>query len=609
MSGPGPLVDALTPERWARANREIVAKLLTELAYEDVLVGVPDDGSAPDDDPPVGTTRAFTIQLGERLHVAYVAVRRSLGVWRVDPSSLGYTLDGRPVDEVDVADVVAAGAPAVGASPETTSGLVQELSNTVLSDVHGLAVGRPAAELVGLAADELEGEMRGHPWIVANKGRMGFAAGDLLRYAPEAQPTVDLPWLAVRRARADVATIDDRDPQAVVAEHVGEEGLHELRERARARGLDPDDLWFLPVHPWQLDEKVASLHAGDLARGDLALLGPLDRRYRPQISIRTLTDADDPTRPAIKLPLSILNTSVHRGLPREATLAAPPLSAWFQGMIDGDPYLQERGLVLLRETAAISVAHRSFERIAGVPYQHTEMLGALWRDPLSPRLREGERAFTLAALMHRDPAGASFLGALVARSGLSAADWVARLHDVVLPPLVHVLYRFGATFSPHAQNCLLIVRDDVPVRLVVKDVADDATITSDPLPELSTMPADVRRALGDGVESAIASQWIQSGLLVCVLRYVAEIATDDLGLREDAFWASARAAVGAYQERFEDELGARFDLFDLEAPAFVKLCLNRVRILGRGYADDPERPIAAALGFVPNPLAPPEDGR
>lgn len=623
MSGPRPLVDALTPDRWTRANRELVAKLLTELAYEGVLAGVPDDGSRVDDDAPAGTVRAFTVQLGERLSVAYVATRRSLGVWRVDPRSLGYTVDGTPADEVDVADVVALGAPAVGASPETTSGLVQELSSTVLSDVHGLAVGRPAAELVDLPADQLEGEMRGHPWIVANKGRMGFSGSDLLAYAPESQPTVDLPWLAVRRDRAEVATIGasgshagdrpradgPRDLDAAVAQHVGEDGLDELRDRAHRAGMDPDAVWFLPVHPWQLDERIATLHAGDLARGDLRLLGTLDRRYRPQISIRTLTDADDPTRPAIKLPLSILNTSVHRGLPREATLAAPALSAWFAGMIDSDPFLQERGLVLLRETAAISVAHRSFERIAGVPYQHTEMLGALWRDPLAPRLRDGERAFTLAALLHRDPAGDSFLRAIVERSGLSAAEWVARLHDVVLPPLVHVLYRFGATFSPHAQNCLLIVKDGVPARLVVKDVADDATISSDPLPELATMPADVRRALGDGIESAIASQWIQSGLLVCVLRYVAEIAVDDLGLPEDAFWASARDALRGYQERFEDELGPRFDLFALEAPAFVKLCLNRVRILGRGYADDPERPIAAALGFVPNPLAEPEDDR
>ena len=100
------------------------------------------------------------------------------------------------------------------------------------------------------------------------------------------------------------------------------------------------------------------------------------------------------------------------------------------------------------------------------------------------------------------------------------------------------------------------------------------------------------------------AQWIQSGLLVCVHRYLAEILDERMGYPERAFWAAAERAVAAYHERFEDELGARFALYDFEAPAFVKLCLNRVRILGRGYADGAQRPIASASGWIDNPIAP-----
>jgi siderophore synthetase component len=198
----------------------------------------------------------------------------------------------------------------------------------------------------------------------------------------------------------------------------------------------------------------------------------------------------------------------------------------------------------------------------------------------------------------------SFAELLVARSGLDVGTWVGRLHEVTLPPLLHVLYRFGATFSPHAQNCLVVLRDDVPVRLVVKDFVDDAMISSEALPELDAMPADVRAALGQGVEAMLLAQWIQCGLLVCVHRYLAEILEDRMGYDEGAFWRAAERAVAAYHERFEDELGLRFALVDVEAPAFVKLCLNRVRILGRGYADGPERPAASASGWIENPLAP-----
>ena len=119
-----------------------------------------------------------------------------------------------------------------------------------------------------------------------------------------------------------------------------------------------------------------------------------------------------------------------------------------------------------------------------------------------------------------------------------------RLHEVTLPPLLHVLYRYGAAFSPHAQNCMLVLRDDVPVRLVVKDFVDDMMVSSDPLPELAGMPSDVRRALGDGVEAAILVQWIQGGLLVCVHRYLAELLEDCLGYAESAFWAAGERVRG-----------------------------------------------------------------
>jgi siderophore synthetase component len=88
-----------------------------------------------------------------------------------------------------------------------------------------------------------------------------------------------------------------------------------------------------------------------------------------------------------------------------------------------------------------------------------------------------------------------------------------------------------------------------------------------------------------------------------VHRYLAELLDDRLGYPEASFWAAAEQVVAAYQDRFP-ELEQRFALFDMDAPAFVKLCLNRVRLLERGYADASERPLAAAAGWIANPLAP-----
>jgi siderophore synthetase component len=594
-----PLLDVLGPETWRRANRELLAKIITELTFEEVLT--PERTSDAES--------SFRLDVPDHGTLRFEARPRFMGHWRVDPGSLAWFVGGVEHDLPDVADLVAWIAPALGVDPSTTAGAICELENTLVSDAWQLARGRPADELVDLVEQGsplVEGEMRGHPWIVANKGRLGFDAHDLVTFTPEAQQPLRLLWLAAAPGRADVRTVAGLDHATVVREQVGDQVWADLQDRAARAGLEPGEASYLPVHPWQWRQRIAPRHAADLARGALVLLGEAPARYLPQQSIRTLVDVDHPERRYLKLPLSILNTSVYRGLPRDRALAAPRLTEWFTGLVGADPFLKETGLVLLGEVASASLAHRAFAAVPDVPYQHTEMLGAIWRESVVAHLRPGEQAVTMAALLHRDPQGTPLLDPLLRRSGLDVADWVDRLHRATLPPLVHVLYRFGATFSPHAQNCLLVLRDAAPERLAVKDFVDDAMVSSDPLPELADLPADVRRALGDGLEAPLLVQWIQSGLLVCVHRYLSELLEDHFGYAEAAFWASAERTLHDYQERFADELAGRFDLFDLDAPAFVKLCLNRVRLFDRGYADDAERPVAAAIGWIDNPLALPE---
>lgn len=579
-------------DTWARANREVIAKAVTELAYEQVIR------------PEITAVGRLRWPVAGGMLTGR-ARWREFGYWRVEPDSLswqGPLRDG--VDSAaelpDAVDLLAGILSDAGADPSTTAQFVAELAATLVSDAAQLHSGRPVADLLDEAPVLVEAELRGHPWIIANKGRVGFSVDDLFAYAPEAGPGVRLHWLA---AAPDIADVQGLDHHGVVRDQVGDHEFARLRAAAAASGLDADHCAYLPVHPWQWTNRILALHAGDLARGDLVHLGLRAARYRPQLAIRTLTDMDRPDRRYLKLPLSVLNTSVYRGLPRERTIAAPALSAWLRDVVAADPFLDESGLVLLGEVASVSVGHRVYEAVPGVPYQHTEMLGAIWRESVTGYLRPGERAVSLAALLHVDPAGGSFAEALVARSGLAPADWVARLHEAVLPPLLHVLYRYGAMFSPHGQNCMIVHRDGVPTRLVVKDFVDDLAICAEQIPEHEGMPEEVRAALADvTLDAKTLPKYLQGGLLVCVYRYLAEIAADRLGVDEGEFWGSARAVLAGYQRRFAAELGDRFTMFDLRAPAFPKLCLNRLRLFEGGYRDDPERPVITAVGEVANPL-------
>ena len=114
---------------WERANRELIAKLLTELEFEELLQPEVDGDE-------------WTLTLGG-LALHYRARRRSLGHARVDPSSLRATRDGVEVPLPDAVEVVAIGAPALGVDPSTTAGLIGEISSTLLSDVHQLSTGGP----------------------------------------------------------------------------------------------------------------------------------------------------------------------------------------------------------------------------------------------------------------------------------------------------------------------------------------------------------------------------------------------------------------------------------------------------------------------------------
>ena len=356
------------------------------------------------------------------------------------------------------------------------------------------------------------------------------------------------------------------------------------------------------MHPWQWDETIAPLFAPQLADRSIIAL-PTDNDLRlPQQSIRTFLNLSRPRARTVKLPLSILNTLVWRGLPTERTLAAPAVTRWVHGLRDADPYLRdETRVILLGETASVTVEHPLYDRLPGVPYQFKELLGCIWREPVSGQLDAGERARTLAALLQTDPQGRSLTAELVRRSGLAPRDWLARLFAALLPPLLHFLYRYGTVFSPHGENAIVVFDEhDVPVRLAVKDFVDDVNISSQPLPEHDSMPDDVRAVLLTE-PPAFLTQFIHSGLFVGVFRYLAPLCADQLGVPEAEFWSLVRAEILRHHERFP-ALKERHETFDLLTPRIERLCLNRNRLHVDGYRDRRDRPHAAVHGTVPNPL-------
>lgn len=572
---------------WQCVARRLLAKLLAEFAYEEVIV--------PEPEPAAGPT-AYRLRLSDTLTYRFHARRGAYGSWRVDPASIGP--DGDPLHFISQAhDSV------LGLSGDTTGHLIRELLATLRADLRLDAGALPAADMADLDYAELEGHQTGHPWLVANKGRIGFSDADAARWAPEARRQHRLPWIAVHHDLARYRGVDTlATPDLLYADELPPATLEAFHHTIADQDRDPADHLLLPVHPWQWEHVVLPLFAPAVADGSIIALGTDNDLRLPQQSVRTFLNTSRPQRRTVKLPLSVLNTLVWRGLPTERTLAAPAVTAWVHRLRAGDPFLRdETRVILLGEVASVTVAHPQYDRLPTVPYQYRELLGCIWREPLTALLEPGERARTLAALLHTDPDGRSFTAELVARAGVAPAVWLRHLFGALLPPLLHFLYRYGTVFSPHGENAIVVFDEhDLPVRLAVKDFVDDINVSAEALPEHDTMPDDVRAVLLTETPGSL-TQFIHSGLFVGVLRYLAPLCDDQLGVPEAAFWALVREEIIRYQERFP-HLKERFAGFDLLSPRIERLCLNRNRLHLDGYRDRAERPHAAVHGTVPNPL-------
>ncbi|MEV7084327.1 IucA/IucC family siderophore biosynthesis protein [Streptomyces sp. NPDC093085] len=601
----------LNPVAWERAAGRLLAKTLSEFAYEGIIEpepapepvsgAVPASEAEPETrpDPAEGTGwYAITLDGGESL--TFTARRGAYGHWRVDPASV--RCEDRPFG--DPLRFLLLSRRLLGLDGTTLGHLVRELTATLAADAKLGHTALSAAELADLGYAELEGHQTGHPWIVLNKGRVGFSATDTDHWAPEGRTPAALPWIAVSTALATYRGVPGlAAPEQLYALELDDAVRDRFDTVLRDRGLDPADHLYLPVHPWQWDEVLLPLYAPAIAEGTIVPL-PTDGDLRlPQQSIRTFLNLRRPDRHTVKLPLSILNTLVWRGLPTERTLAAPAVTAWMHGLRDADPFLRDEcRVILLGEVASVTVEHPLYDHLPEVPYQYKELLGTIWREPLQTQLAPGERARTLASLIHTDPAGRAFTAELVARSGLDPEEWLRRLFTALLPALLHFLYRYGTVFSPHGENAIVVFdAQDVPVRLAMKDFVDDVNLSARPLPEHEAMPADVKDTLLTE-DPAFLPQFIHSGLFVGVFRYLAPLCADQLDVPEDVFWSLVRAEILRYQARFP-ELKERFETFDLLVPRIERLCLNRNRLHLDGYRDRSERPHAAVHGTVPNPLA------
>ncbi|GAA1601609.1 desferrioxamine E synthetase DesD [Kribbella sancticallisti] len=578
------MTNYLHPDSWAVANRALVRKALAEFTHERLF-------------EPVAAGNGYVVA-GAGSEYYFEARLYPLHHWEVDAASITRTVGGEEA-AVDALDFITEFHERLGIGVDMLPVYLEEISSTLASTAYKLA--KPdltAGDLAHADFQTIESAMtEGHPCFVANNGRLGFGVEDYRAFAPEAGQPIRLVWIAVRKERATVSHSATITYDGLLRDELGPSVLQRFAERIRAAGAEPADYHLMPVHPWQWDNKTSITFAADIAQRHIIHLGTSDDEYQAQQSIRTFFNRSTPSRNYVKTALSVLNMGFMRGLSPTYMEKTPAINDWVYDLVENDVVLKRYGFSVLREIAAVGYHNRYYEAATPKTSPYRKMLSALWRE--APSTDEGERLATMASLLHVDRHGRSLAAALIRSSGLTPAAWLRSYLDAYLVPLLHCFYAYELAFMPHGENLILVLRDGVPVRVLMKDIAEEIAVLSPATP----LPEGVERVRAEVPDDEKLLS-IFTDVFDCIFRFLSPLLDGEGLLTAEEFWSVVALSVRDYQEA-NPELAESFAKYDVFAPEFALSCLNRLQLRNNQQMVD-LTDLAGSLQFVgmlENPIA------
>lgn len=465
--------------------------------------------------------------------------RGAFGRYRLQEGSIEIhdSTKWRPATTEDVLAAVADPSPALDI-------LRADLRHTEhLSDLTALHI--PAAtrrHRLGISA--LETALHeGHPYHPCYKARSGFTDADHLIYGPEGGETFRLTGVLFHRDLVQQVL-----PHEDFWEHeLGSAEWQRITAQAEAQNTSLQDFYLLPLHPWQ-HAKLQSdpLYNQWRTSGQLAELGPIGAPYRATQSVRTLMNAADPARAHVKTAMAMRNTSSLRTLAPESVAVAPAISNWLAQVLDSDPLFTSRyPLTILPEYAAIT---------AGRGTVLDGHLAAIWRQSPEALGLPAEHMMPVNGLALTDPDGRPLIAHWIETHGLDA--WFARLIEVAVLPVWHLMVTHGIGLEAHGQNLILHHENGWPTGLIARDFHESLEYVPELLshpdlcPDLAQIDPVYKDAPPDRfhrMSSAEELRWlVMDTLFVFNLADLSDLLQRHYGLAEATFWRRIRTRLDRY---------------------------------------------------------------
>ncbi|QYK60615.1 IucA/IucC family protein [Paenibacillus sp. S25] len=464
---------------------------------------------------------------------------------------------------------------------------IQELLETMVKDSQCRALLPEKIPGEDLHYDALESHMSdGHLYHPSYKSRLGFTLKDNLAYGPEFNSDVTVYWIAVKEGLVQTALSTGYTSEQLVRQHLTEEDISRFNRILQSEDTEGKRYIFIPVHPWQWEHQLESVFARQRMDRDIVFLGPSDSTYRAQQSIRSLSNRVNSKAPYLKLSLSITNTSSIRILAQHTTQNAPLISDWLEALIQEDELLQREEFSILKEIMGLSLR---YENLPAIQYGRAYgTIGAIWRENVSVHLQEGETAWPLNALMLVQSNGVPFIQGTVEHHGIQ--KWSEALVRTVSLPIIHLLYAHGIALESHAQNIILVLENDLPKRIIIKDLHDGVRYVPEKLlnperaPKLHPEPETHRKFnrysfIYAGDVSEVRDYTYDAFFFICMTDIA--LTLENFGLTEEAFWQLCAATIVDYQ-REHPEYEERFEWFDLFAEDALIEEMTKRRLYGDG---------------------------
>ncbi|SDX06734.1 Siderophore synthetase component [Nitrosomonas eutropha] len=528
--------------------------------------------------------------------VSYGRIRLQDPVIRISEQSRGEALS--------IALFLGEIAPEIDGEENKYSFFISELNNTVAKNAEALRFNSNLKIADLNTSDSVfdayeTAVFNGHLYHPCYKSRMGFNLEENQEYTNDFGSLINLTWLAIRRDRAKIYTLDGLNIDKLIADELQQTYLDEFARIIINAGKRVEDYIYLPVHPWQWKEKIVFEYVDDIANGDVIFLGSHTDKYSPQQSLRSLSNQTRKSAHTVKIALSIINTSADRLLSPHNVANSAIISQWLASILQSDLYLKdELRFNFIKEVAGIYDDKSHLPEI--VERRKFGLIGTIWRESIHTYLQPEEFAIPATALCFLDSQNKSVSDDWIAAYGLQA--WTEKLLDVLLKPFIHLLYAHGIGFEAHAQNTILFFRDGLPVRVAVRDLPGGIRFARDYLQKPASCPMLLdapKYRLTPGERSVLDATpqelvwYLHDAIFFVHLAEIARFLHMHQGLDESEFWKMASRVIEDYQDKFP-ELDKRYNALDLFQTQIRLSQFSRKKI----FADTSEN----AYQHVMNPL-------